>query len=396
MRHVYVDHATTTPLLPEAFEAMRPFLVENYASASSLHQGGLRARDAMAKAREQFAQLINANSAEEIIFTSGATESANLAMKGAVEASRRRGKHIVCSVIEHPALLRSIEFLEAHGYTSTRVTVDSCGRIDPAALANAITDETVLICIHHSNYDIGVIQRVAEIGGIATERGIPLFVDASNSCGWVRIDVQAMGISLLSLAPHRFYGPKGAGVLYRNRRTPVSAIIHGGVQEEGRRAGTENVAAIVGAGVAADVARKEMAARVSHTAALQAALWSGLEEKIAHVRLNGAPPGPERICNQLNVSVEFVEGEGVLLMLDTRGIAVASGTACISKSLKPSPVLSAIGVEDSLAQGAIILSPGKDNTLDDINYAVETIASVVARLRSMSASWDEFQRRALR
>ena len=391
---VYLDHASTTPLLPEAFEAMRPFLIEHYASASSLHQDGLRARDAMATARMQIAELINASSPEEILFTSGGTESANLAIKGAVESKRRRGNHIVCTSIEHPAVLKSIEFLEGHGYSCTRVAVDSQGRLDPVRVASAMTDQTALICVHHANYDIGVIQRVAEIARNAEERGVPLFVDASNSGGWIPIDVQAMGISLLSLTPHRFYGPKGAGVLYRNRRTPLSPIIHGGIQENGRRAGTENVAAIVGAGVAAERARVEMAARTTHTAKLQQALWDGLRNKVQFIHLNGPPPGAERICNQLNVSVEFVEGEGVLLMLDTRGIAIASGTACVAKSLKPSPVLSAMGLSDELAQGAVLLSPGKDNTMEEINYVVENVTAVVERLRSMSAGWDEFQRKA--
>jgi cysteine desulfurase len=395
MRSVYLDHASTTPLLPEAFEAMRPFLIENFAAASSLHQGGLRARDAIANARAQIATLINADSPEEIIFTSCGTESANLAIKGAVEATRRRGNHIVCSAIEHPAVLKSIEFLTSHGYTCTRVAVDSCGRLDPAGIGVAITDQTVLICVHHSNYDIGVIQPISEIARIASEKEIPLFVDASFSGGWVPVDVQSMGFSVLSLAPHRFYGPKGVGVLYRNRRVPLAPMIHGGVQEDGRRAGTENVAAIIGSGVAAEKANLEMNSRVAQTFELQKALCEGLQQKIPFVRLNGPPPGPQRICNQLNVSIEFVEGEGVLLMLDTRGIAIASGTACVAKSLKPSPVLSAIGLDDSLAQGAVILSPGVPTTIDDISYALETIASVVARLRGMSASWDEFQRGAI-
>jgi cysteine desulfurase len=237
MRSVYLDHASTTPLLPEAFEAMRPFLLESYAAASSLHQGGLRARDAIANARSQLAALVNAGSPEEILFTSCGTESANLAIKGVVEASRRRGNHIVCSAIEHPAVLKSIEFLQGRGSACSRVAVDSCGRIDPSRIAAAITDQTVLICIHHSNYDIGVIQPISEIGQIASEKGIALFVDASFSAGWIPVDVESMGISLLSLAPHRFYGPKGIGVLYRNRRVPLAPIIHGGMVESRKMAG---------------------------------------------------------------------------------------------------------------------------------------------------------------
>ena len=374
---------------------MRPFLEEIFASASALHQGGLRARDALAHARSQTAQLINASSPDEIIFTSNGTESANLAIKGVAEANRRRGNHVVASAIEHPAVLRSIDYLETQGFSATRVSVDPTGRIDPDRITEAITDQTVLICIHHSNYDIGTIQPVAQIGRAAAERGIPLFVDASNSGGWLPIDVQAMGIDLLSLAPHRFYGPKGVGALYRNRRVRLNPIIHGGIQEDGRRAGTENVAAIIGGGVAAERAAQERVARVAHTAKIQQQLWTALEKKVPYIRLNGPPPGPERISNQLNVSFEFVEGEGLMLMLDTRGVAVASGTACVSKSLKPSPVLSAIGVDESLARGSLILSPGKDTSAEEIDFALEAVVGVVGRLRSMSASWDEFERGAI-
>ncbi|HMC28114.1 MAG TPA: aminotransferase class V-fold PLP-dependent enzyme, partial [Verrucomicrobiae bacterium] len=236
-RRVYLDHATTTPLLPEARDAMFPFLGEEFASAGSMHSGGLRVRDAMAQARAQIAELINASSPEEILFTSSGTESTNLAIKGVAEANRKRGNHIVTSAIEHPAVLRSIEFLESQGFCGTRVEVDPVGRLDLAKVRAAITDKTILISAHHANYDLGTIQPVVELGNIASERGIPLFVDGSSSGGWLKIDVQAMNIGLLSLAPHRFYGPKGAGVLYRNRRVRLSPTIHGGIQEDGRRAG---------------------------------------------------------------------------------------------------------------------------------------------------------------
>jgi len=391
-RRVYLDHATTTPLLAEAREAMLPFLTEDFASAGSMHSGGLRVRDAIGQARAQIAQLINATSPEEIIFTSSGTESANLAIKGVAEANRRRGSHIVTSVIEHPAVLRSVEFLESQGFECTRVEVDGLGGISPEKVLAAVSDKTILIALHHANYDLGTIQPIAELGKVAAERGIPLFIDGSSSGGWLNIDVQAMNIGLLSLAPHRFYGPKGAGVLYRNRRVRLSPIIHGGIQEDGRRAGTENVAAMVGAGVAAEYAAKERKARVEHVSKVQAELWTGLEGRVPHLRLNGPNPGPRRISNQLNVSFEFVEGEGVMLMLDTRGVAVASGTACVSKSIKPSAVLHAIGLPESLAQGAVIFSPGKDTTTEEIQYSIEACASVVQRLRSMSPAWDEFRR----
>jgi cysteine desulfurase len=390
VRHVYLDHASTTPLLPEALDAMLPFLREHFATASAMHQDGLFVRDASSKAREQVARLINAPDPEQIIFTSGGTEAANLAVKGAAAASK--GNHIVTSAIEHPAVLRSIESLESIGFSCTRVGVDSEGRIDPQEVAAAITGKTALICVHHANYDVGTVQDIRAIAAVAAEREIPLFVDASQSGGWLEIDASIPGISFLSLAPHRFYGPKGIGALYRNRRNRLNPIVHGGVQEDGRRAGTENVAAIVGAGVAAEFAQCDLAVRSSHTAKLQQELWTGLQKRVQFLRLNGPPPGPERISQQLNISFEFVEGEGIMLMLDMRGIAVASGTACVSKALKPSPVLHALGIDDSLARGAVIFSPGKETSSADIDFAVENTAAVVERLRGMSPAWDEFRR----
>ena len=390
VRHVYLDHASTTPLLPEALDAMLPFLRDHFATASAMHQDGLFVRDAISKAREQVARLIDAPDPEQIIFTSGGTEAANLAVKGAAAASK--GSHIITSAIEHPAVLRSIESLESNGFSCTRAGVDTEGRIDPQAVAAAITDKTALICVHHANYDMGTVQDIRAIAAVAAEREIPLFVDASQSGGWLEINASIPGISFLSLAPHRFYGPKGVGVLYRNRRNRLNPIVHGGVQEDGRRAGTENVAAIVGAGVAAEFAQRDLAARSSHTAKLQQELWTGLQKRVQFLRLNGPPPGPERISQQLNISFEFVEGEGIMLMLDMRGIAVASGTACVSKALKPSPVLHALGIDDSLARGAVIFSPGKDTSSADIDFAVENTAAVVERLRGMSPAWDEFRR----
>jgi cysteine desulfurase len=348
----------------------------------------LRARDALARARAQVAALIHAESPEDIIFTSGGTESANLAVKGTAYANQRRGNHIVASAIEHPAVLNSIEFLEKQGFTSTKVGVDAEGWVDPDKVRAALSDQTTLICVHHVNHDIGVIEPIREIGAITGERGIPLFVDAGASGGWLPIDVQQLGIGLLSLSPHRFYGPKGVGILYRNRRARLASLIHGGVQEGGRRAGTENVPAIVGAGAAAGLAQRDLAARMAQTARLQHHLWEGLKAKISHLKLNGPQPGANRLSTNLNLSIEFVEGEGVMLLADMQGIALTSGTSCVSKSLKVSPVLSAIGLEHSLAQGAIILSLGKDNTEEEMDYVIETLPKIVSKLRGMSPLWD--------
>jgi len=392
MRRIFLDHQSSTPVLPEVFEAMKPCFTEAFGNPSSLHQLGLQARDALAKARAQVAALINAESPDDILFTSGGTEAANLAVKGAAYASQRRGTHVVLTEVEHPAVVNSVEFLEKQGFTCSRVKVDREGRVHPADIQAALTDQTILICFQLANHDIGTIQPIREIGQIATERGIPLFVDAVASAGWLTIDVQVMGIGLLSLTPHRFYGPKGVGVLYRNRQTRLAGIIHGGMQEGGRRAGTENVPAIVGAGAAAEIAAREMPRRIAHTTELQKRLWSGIRTRIPHVTLNGPEPGPLRISTNLNVSFEFLEGEAILLRLDMLGIAVASGTSCMSKSLKISPVLAAIGLEHSLAQGSIIFSLGQGNTTDEIDQVIETCASAVAKLREMSPRWEERRR----
>jgi len=389
---VYLDHQAATPLLPEVLEAMRPYFSDAYGSASSIHQHGLRARDALARAREQIAAFVNAESPEEIIFTSDGTEAANLAVKGTAWASQRRGRHLVTSEIEHPAVLGSVEFLESQQFTSTRIKVDSEGFIQPEPLRSALTDQTVLLALHHANHDVGTIQRVPELAALAAERGAAFYVDAEASAGWLPIDVRAMGVDLLSFSPHRFYGPKGVGVLYRQRRARLTSLIHGGVQEGGRRAGTENIPAIVGAGVAAEIAQREQSHRMAHTTRLQARLWEGLQAAVPYLKLNGPPPGPRRLSTQLNLSAEFVEGEGLLLLLDTRGVAIASGMSCVSKALKVSPVLSAIGLDHSLGQAAVLLSLGQNTTEADVDYVLEVFPAAVAKLRGMSPTWEEFER----
>jgi cysteine desulfurase len=390
-REVFLDHQSTTPVDDRVLEAMIPFFREAYGNPASLHHFGLRVRDAMQKAREQVAAFINAESAEEIFFTSGGTESSNLAVKGVAYANQRKGTHVVVSATEHPSVLQSVEFLEKQGFTASRVPVSSDGIVDPAAVAAAITDRTVLVAVHLVNHDIAAIQPVQEIGRITQEKGIPYYVDAVAAAGWVPVDVQAIGCNLLSLSPHRFYGPKGVGVLYRNRKARIVSVQHGGVQEGGRRAGTENVPGIVGCGVACELALAEIEPRVAHVARLQRRLNDGLHARIPYIRLNGPAPGPLRAPNSLNYSTEFIEGEGQLLSLDMMGIAVASGSSCVSKSLKISHVLAAIGLDHALAQGNLIMSLGRDNTDEDVDYVVENFARIVDRLRAMSPMWQEFQ-----
>lgn len=392
MRHVFLDHQSGTPMSPAAFEAMRPYFTEAFGNPSSLHQHGLRVRDALKKARQQMSALINADSEEEIFFTSDGTESANLAIKGVAYANERKGKHLVVSATEHPSVMNSVEFLEKQGWTCTRVGVNAVGVVNLDELRAAITPQTVLVAVHHVNHDIGTIQPMREVGKICAEKSVPLYVDCEASAGWLPVDVKDFGAALVSFSPHRFYGPKGVGVLYRNKKARLVSIIHGGVQEGGRRAGTENVPAIVGGGAAAEVALTELPERMAHTAALQRRLWDGLKSQIKFIKLNGPEPGPLRVSTNINISTEFIEGEGQLLMLDHMGVAVASGSSCVSKSLKISHVLGAIGLDHALAQGNIIMTLGQGNSAEDVDYTVETFAKIVTKLRGMSPMWDEFER----
>ena len=392
MRHVYFDHQSATPVLPEVLAAMQPFFRESFGNPSSLHRHGLLARDALAKAREQIASFIHAESAEEIIFTSDGTEAMNLAIKGAAHANRRHGNHIIISATEHPAVLASAQYLETQGFACTRVKVNSEGLISPSDVAAAITDQTILISVHQTNHEIGAIQPLREIGNLAHDRGILFYVDAEAAAGWLPTDVQDCQASLFSFSPHRFYGPKGVGVLYQNRRARLTPLIQGGDQESARRAGVENVPSIVGAGVAATIAHRELAARQLHCSRLQARLWEGLRAKVSHIKLNGPDLGPCRHPANLNISTEFIEGESQLLLCDMHGIAVASGSSCVSKAREISHVLGAIGLEPARARASIVLSLGAENTDEDVDYFLETFPKVVDKLRTLSPAWADFEK----
>ena len=381
---IYLDHLTTTPPLPEVVDAMQPWLLAQFGAPAALHKLGLEARDAIDEARERLAKLVNATEPEEIIFTSSGTEAINHAVKGAALANRRFGSHIVTTGIEHPAVLGSIAWLESQGFSSTQVGVDGRGRVDPGALGQAMTDETVLVCLHHANHDLGTVQPVAEVAELTGTRGIPLFVDATANGGWLPIDVQQLGADLLALAPHRFYGPKGVGVLYKNRRARVEKLLHGGMQENEFRAGTENVAAIAGGGVAAEHAKAALGQRAAHAAKLQVGLLEGIRQAVEGVHLNGPEPGDERLPHQLSLSTGGVEGEGQALMLDMRGVAIASGAACTTRSMRLPPALRAIGRDADLAKGTTLWGIGRDTTEAEIDRAIESFAAVTARLRSMT------------
>ena len=381
---IYLDHLTTTPPLPEVVDAMQPWLHAQFGAPAALHQLGLEARDAIDESRTHLAKLVNAAEPEEILFTSSGTEAINHAVKGAALANRRFGSHILATGIEHPAVLGSIAWLESQGFRSTQVGVDGQGHVDPGALAQAMTDETILVCLHHANPDLGTIQPVAEMAELTGERGIPLFVDATASGGWLPIDVQQLGADLLALAPHRFYGPKGAGVLYKNRRTRVENLIHGGMQENEFRAGTENVAAIVGAGVAAEDAEAALGQAAAHATGLQMRLLEGIHAAVEGVHLNGPKPGDGRLPHQLSLSTSGVEGEGQALMLDLWGVVIAAGAACTTRSMRLPPALRAIGRDADLARGTTLWSIGRDTTEEEIDQAVEAFAAVTAKLRAMS------------
>lgn len=382
MPKIYLDYQSATPVRPEAIEAMRPYLDERFGNAASLHGYGLQARDALKRAREQMAAFINAPSPDDILFTSDGTEAMNLAIKGVAWANESRGNHIVASAIEHPGILRSIDFLEAHGFECTRAGVNEDGQISPDAIRDAITDRTTLIVTHVANHDVGTIQPVAEIGVLARERGIPFYLDCEAAAGWHSIDLQQVGASLLSFSPHRFYGPKGVGVLYRSGRVPLAPLIHGGEQESELRAGLENIAAIVGAGVATELTG-DLASGLGE---LQSDLWQKIEASIPDLQLNGPAPdsGRSRITNSLNISFAGTEGEGIALAADLRGLVIASGPACHGRALKTSPTLKAIGRDDEMARANVMLSLGKETTPAETAAAAATLAKVVERLRSLN------------
>ena len=379
-RRVYLDHLSGGPLASEVRAAMRPWLEEIHGNASSLHWHGLKAREALDTAAAQCAAMIGAP-ADDLVFTSSGTEANNLAVKGVAEAQRERGSHLILSNIEHPSIDQSVAWLEQQGFTATRVPVDGEGRLTAAAVAESVTDQTILIATHHANHDLGTVQDLPALGAVAAERGIPLLIDATASGGWVPVDVEAHPISLLTLAPHRFGGPQGVGVLYRNPCVPLSPQLHGGGQQGGQRAGTENLAAIVGAGAAATLP-------VIEVGPLQEQLHAGLQERIEKISLNGPTPGVERLPTQLNYSLAGLEGEGLALALDMQGVAIASGAACVTQNLAIPPALAAIGLDVAQAKGNVLLSLGRDISTADIDHVLEIIPKQVDKLRSLSPTWD--------
>lgn len=381
MKRVYLDHNATTPTHPEVVKAMLPYFEEVFGNASSIHQFGQQARKAIDEAREKVAEFIGAKP-EEIVFTSGGTESNNLAIKGILYANESKGKHIITSSIEHHAVLYPCRYLEKNGFKVTYLPVDKYGLVDPDEVKKAITKETILITIMHANNEVGTIEPISEIGEIAKEKEIYFHTDAVQSVGKIPVNVNELNVDLLSLSGHKIYGPKGIGALYIHKGTRIQPLIHGGHHEKNRRAGTENVPGIVGVGKVIEIANETMETELIHLTNLRNKLCSGIGEKIDHVQLNGHPR--KRLPNTLNMSFEFVEGESIILNLDMKGVAVSSGSACTSGSLEPSHVLKAMGVDSAITQGSIRFSLGKDNTEEDIDYVLEILPEIISRLRAMS------------
>ncbi|MQY59758.1 MAG: cysteine desulfurase NifS [Clostridia bacterium] len=386
MRRIYLDYNATTPLHPGVLEAVLPYYKSVFGNASTIYSFGQEARKAIDDAREALACLIGAEP-EEIVFTSGGTEADNFALKGVASALKGKGGHIITSSIEHHAVLFACKYLEKMGKKITYLPVDRYGWLDPDRVKEAITNKTVLISIIHANNEIGTIEPIAEIGKIARECGVYFHTDAVQTVGKIPIDVNELGMDLLSLSAHKFYGPKGVGALYIRKGTKIHPLIHGGEQERKRRAGTENVPGIVGLGEASKIAGKEMKQEYSHVKKLRDELENKIKDNIDYIRFNGHPT--ERLPNTSNVSFEFIEGESLVLNLDLKGVAVSTGSACASGSLEPSHVLSAIGVPPAIAQGSIRFSLGRENKEEDIDYTVENLVEIVGRLREMSPLFPE-------
>jgi len=386
---IYFDHAATTPLKKEVLDEMMPYLTEQYGNPSTIYKLGREAKKAVELARERVAKALNAD-IQEIYFTSGGTESDNWALKGVAFANKDKGKHIITTTIEHHAVLHPLKYLEGLGFEITYVPVEPNGIVDPQKIKEAIRNDTILISVMLANNEIGTIQPVKEIAKIAKEKGIIIHTDAVQAVGQIPVDVKDLGVDLLSLSAHKFYGPKGVGALYIRKGTKIHPFSHGGAQERNRRAGTENVAGIVGLGKAIELATQNLSEYAAKLQKLRDKLIDGVLSKIDYVRLNG--DRYNRLPNNANFSFEFIEGESLLLMLDMKGIAASSGSACTSGSLDPSHVLLAIGLEHEVAHGSLRITFGEDNTEEDIDYLLEVLPEIVSRLREMSPLYESVKK----
>ncbi len=388
-RTIYLDHQATTPLHPEVKQAIEPYLGEFFGNPQSLHSFGEEPFRAITEAREKVAGLVGAKP-EEIYFTSSGAEANNFALKGLAWAQQQKGKHLVVSAIEHYSVIYSVRTLQKSGFSVSFLPVDKNGVIDPAAVAQAITPETILVSVMHANGEVGTVEPIAEIAQITREKGVLFHTDAVATVGTIPVNVSELGVDALSFAGHQFYGPKGAAGLYVRKGVRIQPLIEGGMQEDGRRGGTENVAAIVGLGTACELAAREMSTRIAQITPLRDKIIEGLPVRIDRVYLTGHPT--RRLPFHASFCVEFIEGEAMLLFLNDEGIAAASGSACTSKALKASHVLLAMGIDAALAQGSIVFSLGTDTTVEDVNFLLEKMPPIVHRLREMSPLYAQFKK----
>jgi len=380
-KRIYLDYAATTPLHPAVLEAMKVYFFENFANPSSLHTSGQKAREAIENARKVIADALGAKP-DEIIFTSGGSESDNTAIKGVAYALANKGNHIITTKIEHHAVLEPFIFLQSQGFKTTFLPVDRYGMVDPDGVKKAITDKTILVSIMHANNEIGTIEPIEEISKICRERGVFLHTDAVQSFGAIDTNVNRLGVDLLSISAHKFYGPKGVGALYIRKGTRIEPLLHGGAQEMGKRASTHNVPGIVGMAKAAELAIKEMPERVEHSRRLRDKLVKSLSNSLDDIIINGHPE--KRLPNNCHMVVKYIEGEALLMRLDQIGIEVATGSACSSGSLEPSHVLTAIGIPVEYARGSIRMTIGRLTTDEDIDYVCEHFPRIVKELRAIS------------
>jgi len=381
MARIYLDYAATTPMDPDVLKAMLPYFTENYGNPSSIHTCGQDARTVVNKAREQVAGLIGAE-AEEICFTSGGTEADNFALTGAAQVNEKKGNHIITTAVEHHAVLETCRALEKRGFSVTYLPVDKYGMVDPAAIKKAITPKTIIVSVMHANNELGTIQPLAEIGKITREAGILFHTDAVQTAGHVPINVDELGVDLLSMSAHKLYGPKGIGALYIRKGTKIFPFMRGGGQESGRRAGTENVPGIVGFGKAAEIATGELIKESSRLIPLRDKLITELQKRMDKITLNGHPV--KRLPNNVNISIAFVEGEAILLNLDMQGICASTGSACTSGDMEPSHVLLASGCTHELARGSLRFTMGKWTAAVDIDKVLEVLPPIVKKIRAMS------------
>jgi cysteine desulfurase len=390
MKTANFDHASATPLLPAALAAMMPFLETEYGNPQSLHSLGQKPREAVDKAREQVAALLNAGSANRIVFTASASESNNLALKGLAMARQDKGKHIVVSAIEHQSVLEPARALAKLGFEVTELPVDRYGLVSPDELAKALRADTILVSIQHASNEIGTIQDIAALAEVAHEHGALFHSDGTAAVGRIPVDVQALGVDAYSFSAQSIYGPKGTAALYLKQGARPLSLVHGGIQEKGKRAGTENVPGIVGMGAAAEVTARDLAGWSARMKSLSDRLRQELPDRLEHIVLTGHPEN--RLPGHFSVCIEFVEGEAMLLFLNDEGFATASGSACTAKTLKASHVLLAIGLPVGKAQSSLVLTLGKDSTEEQVSRFLDALPPIIERLRSMSPLYARFQK----